>query len=125
MGDALGPVEGPTKRCKECLLDLPVGRFRIHRKYRDGRSSRCKPCVRLRAERKKLRRALQDRELERPRYYWDGYTARCLACGGRLYYDGEDVWCWDCKRLITTARQPVPLVLTRLRLLRDGRAGSA
>jgi hypothetical protein len=120
VGDAIGPVEGPTKRCKECLLDLPVGRFRIHQKYRDGRSSRCKPCVRERAERKKLRRALQDRELERPRYYWDGYTARCLACNGGLYYDGEDVMCRWCGAQVTTARQPTPLVLTRLRLLRLG-----
>lgn len=110
-----------TKICKECRLSLPIKRFRIHRKYKDGRSSRCKLCVKERAERKKLRRAMQDSLLEVPRYYWDGYKARCKRCDGDLYYNGEDVMCRACGDQITTARQPVPLVLTRLKQLAQQR----
>lgn len=116
-------VDEITKRCKECLQDLPLDRFRVHQNYckpKDfGRSSRCKQCVRERAERKKLEWAMLNAALEQPRYHWDGYTARCNRCSGMLYFDGEDVKCRACGEQITTARQPVPLVLTRLRLLKE------
>jgi hypothetical protein len=117
--DETSPAEPQTKTCKECLAELEITRFRVHQRYRDKRSSRCKPCVKERAERKKLKRAMRDRQLEVPRYYWDGYMARCMACHGSLYYDGDEVACRACGEIVTTARQPVPLVLTRLRLLRE------
>lgn len=111
-----------TKVCKECLAELPLGRFRVHRNYKKpkdlGRSSRCKTCVKARAERKQQERADRNGFLEQPRYYWDGYKARCCRCHGNLYHDGAEVVCSACGEIITTARQPVPLVLTRIRLLK-------
>jgi hypothetical protein len=112
-----------TKVCKECREALPLDAFRRHQNYRKpkdlGRSSRCKSCVKARAEKARAKHAAQDDALEAPRYYWDGYVPRCLRCQSKLYFDGQDVACRSCGEQITTARQPVPLVMTKLRLLQE------
>lgn len=69
----------PTKQCSHCLRVKPHSAFDRNRQHSDGRASRCKVCRspsnRTEAQRQRIKRARDRRELQARRYL----SARGLA----------------------------------------------
>ena len=106
------------KTCRDCQRVLPLTDFSPSKKHRDGRTSYCRPCFRLRAAGYRAARAAASGQTVRPRPVLpDGY-ARCPSCdtvkpvaafgvrsGGRT---GRVSYCYPCfNRIKEESRQRV------------------
>ena len=106
------------KVCRDCRRELPLTDFSPSKKNRDGRTSYCRPCLRVRDARYRAARAASDGRTVRPRPVLpDGY-ARCPSCdsvkprsdfgtrsGGR---SGRVSYCYACfNRIKEESRQRV------------------
>ena len=68
------------KVCRDCGKDLPLTAFSPSKKNRDGRTSYCRPCFRVRDAAYRAARAAAQGKAVRPRAVLPDGQARCPAC---------------------------------------------
>jgi hypothetical protein len=95
-----------VKTCRDCGQELPLTDFSPSKKNRDGRTSYCRPCFRVRDAGYRAARAAAQGKAVRPRPVLPDGHARCPACdtvkllsefgqrgGGRT---GRASYCYPC-----------------------------
>ena len=106
------------KTCRDCLQELPLSDFRVSGKSRDGRTSYCRACFRVRDATYRAARAAELGRVVRPRPVLPDGQARCPSCdtvkavdefgtrtGGRA---GRVSYCYPCfNRIKVESRQRV------------------